>query len=652
MRFPGYKTKRLPATPALRRLLGATAFLSLLGAAWARGADPPVVVSDQTTFEKQMRPIMKQVCVRCHSGQKPAGGINLDVAGDITTLQRDQTTWRKVITQLHGRTMPPPNAPQPTEEQRSQLLVWLNHTLDGASDAVLAKNPGRVLIHRLNRMEYNNTVRDLFGITSNPADSFPADGGGGAGFDNNADTLFIPPILMERYLRAAGTILAEARPSRIFFVQPGKGVTRRAAARQIVAHFALYGFRRPPETAEVDRLMHLYDASIAHGETYADSVKLALKAVLVSPKFLFRAESTDASNGPRALGDYALASRLSYFLWDSMPDDTLLQLAAQHHLKDPKVLELQVDRMLKSPKASAFAESFAGQWLHVRDLYTTAKPDPGRYPNFTPALRDAMFQEPVALVNTVFRENASLITLIDADYTYLNEDLARHYGIEGVQGPEMRRVALKDRRRGGVITTAGVLTVTSYALRTSPVVRGKWVLEAILGTPPAPPPPNAGGLPADDAPTSGLTFRQRLEKHRSRPECAGCHSRMDPIGFGLENFDAVGRWREAVAGIPVDSSGVLANGEKFSGPAELKQHLLADKEGFVRNLTEKMLGYALGRGLEPYDLPTVRKICAAVQKDGYKSDTLIRGIVESYPFQYRNDDERQGAAPIRAADRR
>ena len=652
MRFTQWNKRSLMAVSLPQSLAGGAALLLLLGGTWAHGADPPATLSDQVTFEKQMHPILKQYCVSCHSGQKPAGGIMLDAASNVLAIQRDQATWRKVATQLHGRSMPPATAPQPSEEQRGGLLVWLNHTLDSAGDAVIAKNPGRVLIHRLNRMEYNNTVRDLLGVTSNPADSFPADGGGGAGFDNNADTLFIPPILMERYLQAAGKMLAEARPERLFFVKPGNRLTPRAAARQIVARFAMRGFRRPVDAGEVDRLMRLYDGSIARKESHAEAVKLALKAVLVSPRFLFRVESNRDAPNTRALGDYDLANRLSYFLWASMPDDTLFQLAAGHRLKNPVVLEREVRRMLQSPKSQAFAESFAGQWLHVRDLYTTAKPDPGRYPDFTPALRDAMFQEPIELVHNVLSQNASLITLLDADYTYLNADLARHYGIEGVQGAEMRRVALTDRRRGGVVTTAAVLTVTSYALRTSPVVRGKWVLEAILGTPPAPPPPNAGGLPADDAPTAGLTFRQRLEKHRARPECAGCHSRMDPIGFGLENFDAVGRWRQEVAGIPVDSSGVLVNGDKFSGPAELKQRLLTDKAGFVRNLTEKMLGYALGRGLEPYDLPAVRKISAAVEKDGYRSGTLVRSIVESYPFQYRNDADSTGLAPIRAADRR
>jgi AmiR/NasT family two-component response regulator len=444
-------------------------------------------------------------------------------------------------------------------------------------------------------------------------------------------------ILMERYLLAAGEILDEARPERLFFARPGKATPRRAAGRKIIAHFALRAFRRPVETAELGRLMRLFDQATGRGKSFEDSVKLALKAVLVSPHFLFRVEGDQDSARPYPISDWELASRLSYFLWSSLPDEELFRLAGQKRLRDPRVLEMQVRRMIRSPKSRALADSFAGQWLGVRDLYAGAKPDPRRNPHYTPSLRDAMYNEPIAFFHNVLREDASLLRLLDADYTYVNAELARHYGIEGVYGPDMRRVRLQDGRRGGVLTMAGVLTLTSYPRRTSPVLRGKWVLEEILGAPPPPPPPNAGSLPADDAPKEGPTFRQRLEKHREKPACASCHSRMDPIGFGLENFDSTGRWRTNIAGTPVDASGVLASGEEFSGPMGLKKHLLARKEDFARNLTEKMLAYALGRGLEYYDQPTVRKITAAVTKDGYRSSTLIREIVTSYPFQYRKN---------------
>jgi hypothetical protein len=502
---------------------------------------------------------------------------------------------------------------------------------------LLEKNPGRVLIHRLSRAEYNNTVRDLFGVNSHPADQFPADGGGGGGFDNNADTLFIPPILMERYLSVAGEVLRDAPKERIFFLKPSKKLAPRDAARKTLSFFASRGFRRPVEPVELTNLVRLYDHSITKGLKHEGALRYALKAVLISPSFLFRVERDQPTPEPYLLNDYELASRLSYFLWSSMPDDELFKLAGAKRLHDPQVLDAQVTRMLKDPKADAFADSFVSQWLRIRELQTTAQPDPRRFPTYTPTLRDAMYQETVQFFGSVLRENTSLLKLLDADYTYLNEELARHYGVEGVKGPEMRRVALTDKNRGGVLTMGSVLTITSYPQRTSPVLRGKWVLEEVLGAPIPPPPPNAGGLPADDAPKAGQTFRQRLELHRTKPECASCHSRMDPIGFGLENFDVVGRWRTKIGSEAVDASAQLPTGEKFQGASELKTLILARKEEFARNLTEKMLAYSLGRGLEPYDIPTVRRITKTLADDGYRSSTLVREIVKSYPFQYRKN---------------
>ena len=607
----------------------------LLCAGFARddaGSHPPT--AEQVRFDEQVKPLLDKYCLSCHGASNPRAGLNLAPFKEVTAIQRDQTTWRKALGRIRDGSMPPPGSPHPSADQRDRLAQWLTGTLNSADDSLLPKNPGRVLIHRLTRLEYNNTVRDLLGVTSKPADSFPADGGGGAGFDNDSDTLFVPPILMERYLEAAGTILDQAKADRIFVARPGKGVTKQAAARRIVESVGARAFRRPVEPAEVSRILGLYTQAERRGESFERSVKFALKAVLVSPNFLFRAEA-DHGGDARLLSDYELASRLSYFLWASMPDDALFQLAARKRLHDPAVLDQQVSRMLQDPKAHALAESFAGQWLHVRDLYTTVQPDPERFPSYTPALRDAMFEEPVEFFNSMVKQNESLLSLLDAKYTFVNEDLAKLYGIDGVRGKEMRRVALADGRRGGVLTMAGVLTLTSYPRRTSPVLRGKWVLEEVFGTPAPPPPPVVATLPADDRPRDGLTFRQRLEKHRSQPQCASCHSHMDPLGFGLENFDAIGQWRTEIAGQPVDASGLLTTGEKFSGPEELKRTMLQRKDEFVRNLSEKMLAYALGRGLEPYDLPAVKRIAGAVAEGDYRSETLIREIVKSYPFQYR-----------------
>lgn len=609
-----------------------------VSAGLARGADEkPDLTKQQAAYEKEIRPVLQQFCVGCHNEKKSLGGINLTAFAEVTAVQRDQTTWRKVLTQVRERHMPPSNLPQPKLEQREQIVTWLAHTLDTADPNLLPKNPGRVLIHRLTRLEYNNTIRDLFGVASNPADRFPADGGGGGGFDNNSDTLFIPPILMERFLEAATDVLNETKPDRLFFVRPNKKVTRRAAAQQILSRTALRAFRRPVAPEEIARLMTLYDAATKRRASHENAVKFALKGVLVSPNFLFRVEKDRSGSDAYPVDDYELASRLSYFLWASMPDDTLFQLAEKKQLRKPGVLEAQVKRMLVSPKAGAMAESFSGQWLRVRELTTNAQPDPNRFPDYTPALRDAMIQETVAFFLSVLRDDASLLTLVDADYTYLNEELAKHYGISGVTGNEMRRVQLSDHRRGGVVTMASVLTQTSYPFRTSPVLRGKWVLAELLGSPPPPPPPVVATLSQDDKPKDGLTFRQRLEAHRKKPECASCHSRMDPLGFGLENFDAVGKWRDDIGGKKVDASGVLASGEKFVGPVELKKTLLSRKDEFIRNLTERMLSYALGRGLEPYDLPAVQSITRAVARENYRSSVLLREIIKSYPFQYRKN---------------
>jgi len=626
-----------PASSTGRRALPVLAALSLFFLGVTQVAQSQPQPTPQAAYEETGHPFLKQYCLGCHGPTKPRGGVNLSGYGDVASIQRDQATWRKVLTLIREHNMPPQGAPQPEPAQRDRVAAWLAHTLDTADESLIPRNPGRVLIHRLSRTEYNNTVRDLFGVQSNPADRFPADGGGGGGFDNNADTLFIPPILMERYLEAAGEVLNEAPAAQLFVARPGKALPARAAAQKILAHFGTRAFRRPVEPAEVDRLLRLYDAAARRGEPFESAVRYALKAVLISPSFLFRIEKEQPTTEAYRISDYELASRLSYFLWSSTPDAELFRLAKLGKLRDPQVLDAQIQRMIQSPKSAALADSFAGQWLRVRDLQTSAQPDRRRYPTFTPSLRDAMYQETVEFFGSVLKENASLLRLLDADYTYLNEELAKHYGIPGVIGANFRRVALPDRQRGGVLTMASVLTVTSYPQRTSPVLRGKWVLEELLGAEVPPPPPNAGGLPASDAPREGLTFRQRLEKHREKPECASCHNRMDPIGFGLENFDAVGRWRTEMGGVPVDSAGVLATGEKFSGPVELRARILARKEEFARNLSEKMLAYALGRGLEPYDLPTVRKLTATLAKDDYRSATLIREIVQSYPFQYRKN---------------
>ena len=593
----------------------------------------------ETTFEGDIRPVLDKHCFNCHGPKKAKAGVNLSLFTDGASIQRDPDLWLKVMSQLRERIMPPEAKPQPSSDERERVVRWIERALDSLDASQLARDPGRKVIHRLNRVEYNNTIRDLLGVDTSPADKFPADGGGGGGFDNNADTLFIPPILMEKYLAAADEILAEANLNKVFVFRPGVFTSARSAVRKNLETFVPRAFRRPVTREDIDPLITLFDRSQQTGAAYEDALKLALKAVLVSPNFLFRVEMEHGAEKPYPLNDYELATRLSYFLWSSMPDEKLFKLAGEKRLRQPKILEAQVLRMLQDSKAQSLAENFTGQWLGVRRLETSVQPDPNRFPSYTPALRKAMQTEPSEFFLSLLREDASLLKLLDADYTFANEDLAKHYGIVGVVGNKMRRVSLNDANRGGVLAMAGVLTLTSYPLRTSPVLRGRWVLDEILGTPPPPPPPLVPSLPPDDKPKEGLTLRQQLEKHRSKAECATCHQRMDPLGFGLENFDAIGRWRSEVGGEPIDANGVLTTGEKFQGPAELKKILLAKKETFIRNVTERMLAYALGRGLEFHDRPAVKQIMTALAQQDYQSSTLILEIVKSYPFQYRRGNQ-------------
>jgi hypothetical protein len=334
--------------------------------------------------------------------------------------------------------------------------------------------------------------------------------------------------------------------------------------------------------------------------------------------------------------DLELASRLSYFLWSSMPDDELLNLAEKGRLHTPAVLSAQVGRMLADPKAHALVENFGGEWLQIRNL-DVLKPDPLKFPEYDAQLRDDMRTETEMFFQAIVQEDRSILDFLDGNFTFLNERLAKHYGIAGVTGNNFRRVTLDGTQRGGVLTQASVLTVSSYPTRTSPVIRGKWVLDNILNTPPPPPPPD---VPAIDEKAVGntMSMRQQLEKHRANAVCAGCHARMDPLGFGLENYDAIGRWRTTEGKFPIDASGVLPNGKSFTGAAELKEILKADSGTFVRALSEKMLTYALGRGLEAYDRPAVEKIVKDVENNGFRFSQLIRSTVGSLPFQMRRGE--------------
>jgi hypothetical protein len=427
---------------------------------------------------------------------------------------------------------------------------------------------------------------------------------------------------------------------RILYKRPATKAQEVDVARDILKRFASRAYRRPATDAEVTRLLRYVRMARAEGESFERGVQLAVQAVLVSPHFLFRVELDKEPANPKArhlVSSYEMASRLSYFLWSSMPDDALLALAAKNKLQDPKVLAAQVKRMLKDPKARALSENFAVQWLTLRNL-ANVNPDPDRFPTWNDKLRTAMRRESELFFADVVREDRSVLNLIDAKFTYLNGPLARHYGIDGVEGEQFRRVALGDGRRGGVLTQASVLTVTSNPTRTSPVKRGKWVLEQLLGTPPPPAPPGVPELEEQKGPIVATTVRQRLEEHRKNPACASCHQRMDPIGFGLENFDPTGAWRARDGEQAIDASGELTGGQKFNGPVELKKILLAKKTQFVRAFSTKLLTYALGRGIESYDKCHVDDVALATSKNGYRFSALVTAVVQSDPFRQRRGD--------------
>jgi hypothetical protein len=404
------------------------------------------------------------------------------------------------------------------------------------------------------------------------------------------------------------------------------------SARRIIARFAELAYRRPVPPDELERALGVYRLADDHGESFERAVQFALTAVLASPHFLFLVEP-EPTRDDRPLTEYELASRLSYFFWSSMPDEELFREARERTLRAN--LRQHVVRMLRDPRSSRFVENFTGQWLQLLRL-GGASPDRALFPGFDEPLRAAMKRETEEFFAHVLRENRSILELVDSDYTFVNERLAQHYGLEAVRGDEFRRVALADHRRGGVLTQASVLTLTSNPNRTSPVKRGQWVLQQILGTPPPPPPPDVPKLDETSHAADAASLRERMELHRAKAECASCHRQMDPLGFALENYDAVGRWRVKDAGFPIDSSGELVGGRKFADIRELKRLLSAAYERkFARCLVENLLTYALGRGLEARDYCTVEEIRKRLVAGDHRIHEILFGIVESQAFQYR-----------------
>ncbi|MCU1274416.1 MAG: hypothetical protein JWO48_1847 [Bryobacterales bacterium] len=744
-----------------------------------------VSLSAGSSYQKTVEPFLKTNCFLCHNAKLKVGGLNLEQYPNSSAALKDRDVWEKVLQKMRTGQMPPKGIPVPPPEQVAAVTRWFDAQF-ARLDRNMKPDPGRITARRLNRVEYNNTIRDLLGVDFKPAADFPADDSG-YGFDNIGDVLSLSPVLMEKYLSAAEKIARKAivadpppkptrekiehaqvpreespardltgkhdfpvegdyllraavsgrrdsllmtqwldgkqiqtfpvptdadtpriaelrvhvpagehelnatlvhddsRPDappdpddpkekkekkkikprdpfvdrieingpynphsrplttshkRILICGHAEGQHRPECARLIVAELARRAYRDPVTDEQIAALVRFVDMAQKHGDSFEQGIRVALKAILVSPHFLFRIENDPNPNNPAAshrVDDFELASRLSYFLWSSMPDEKLFRLAGEHKLHKADVVTAQVRRMLLDPKSVALVDNFAGQWLELRNL-DSVKPDPDRFPNFDEDLRKAMREETRLFFGAVIQEDRSILDFIDGKFTFLNERLAKHYGIPGVAGPEFRRVALTGDERSGILTQASVLTVSSYPTRTSPVLRGKWILDNLLNDPPPPPPPGVPNLNETDIGTTA-SLRQQLEQHRANPACASCHTRMDPLGFGLENYDAIGQWRSQDGKFKIDSTGTLPGGKTFVTPAELKVILKSDRDAFARCLTEKMLTYALGRGLERYDQPAVNLMCRRLAAGDYRFSRLVLEIVRSLPFEMRRGED-------------
>jgi hypothetical protein len=492
---------------------------------------------------------------------------------------------------------------------------------------------GADVMHRLNQTEYRNTTRDLLGTQLDPAANFPADDVS-FGFDNIAQVLSVSPLLFELYEQAAQELAVEVlntgiRDS-IVFCDPNLASCRSDVFRELASR----AWRRPASEEEVARLQTLFDVALNEGEGVEEGLELAIRGVLLSPHFIYRPELDDdpLSAEPQPLNDYELASRLSYFLWSSMPDQTLFDAAANGSLRGETELRAQVDRMLSDPKAQALVDNFAGQWLRIRSLDDHV-PDYASFPEWDGALRDAMGQEAKLFFGEFLRGNASMDELLLTDFAFLNDRLAEHYGLPFDLGTQLERVDLDaNDPRFGLLTLGSLLTVTSTPIRTSPVKRGVWILEQLLCSEPPPPPPGVEGLPEGDMSSGSL--RDRLELHRADPTCASCHNLMDPLGLGLEHYDAIGSFRTEDDGFPVDASGQLIDGQTFANAREMAA-LIQDDERFHHCIVEKLFTYALGRPIASSERPFVEAIAERFAQSGSELPELIRLIVTSEPFRSR-----------------
>ena len=645
-------------------LMQAGALIALMAAASADGATAQAP-APTAHYGNEIAPIFARNCIGCHGGAQPQGDIFLrfkDEAEAKGAAVTNDELWDKVAAEVESGRMPPATSRnKPSDGERKLLVAWIRNdvlTIGGKPD------PGPAVVHRLNNREYANSIRELLYLPAgyNAAADFPADERGD-GFDNNSSTLVISPTLIERYLNAN----ERAASAAFKLLDENKGVVSGITSPQLLdagkdfkadfansqAHVRLNleafmprAWRRPVTREEVDGMMKFVAMGFAHdGESKTKALALAIRAALMSPNFLFRLEQDphpDGTGKVYGLTEHQLASRLSYFLWSTMPDEALAAKAKAGTLR--QTLDAEVTRMLQDPKAVSLTRDFMGQWLEIRGLDAT--------PNVDKALLASMRTETEHFFNYIVANDRPITDLLDADYSFVDARLAKLYGMEGIVGDEFRKVQLDPKQRGGIITQASFLTLTSKplgdGLRTSPVVRGKFILENLFNQRIPPPPPNVPSLELDTNKQLTGTVRQIFEQHRVNPTCAGCHARMDPYGFALENYGGTGEWRETDNKIAVDASGDI-NGRKFTTPAQFRQVLQTRKADFRRAVVRKVLSYALGRGIQGVDRPAVDQIVAAVEKDGDKFSSVVLNVAKSYPFQNARGSANANAAPSAAA---
>ena len=593
-------------------------------------------------LKKKVEPFVKEFCVSCH-GTRPEAGINL-----LSAIQSPGTTssflhWQKAVANVKVHDMPPDHAEKiPDDEERQQFIEWI-----GKLKYLAPRDPGSFVIRRLSKVEYSNTLHDLYGVAPSIADSLPEEVVG-EGYLNS-----FSPLQSELFLDIANKVIdqvvaSEGQPptevqKRLFGELPPDDANLREAARKVAHSLARDAYRRPPTEAELDVLVGIFELGRENELSYTASLVLMWKAILVSPQFLFITPfgEVETKDSIAPLDDYQLASRLSYLLWSAPPDAELSGLADKGKLRQPKVLRAQAERLLMHPRSRALFDGFGAQWLGVGGLEQQTF-DSDVFPQMTPALRKAMVDEARLFFESIVRENQTVFRFVDSDYTFLNEPLAVIYGLENsvegsaIKGSAMRRVKLENPNRGGILGMPATLAATSFPNRTSPVKRGVWVLEQVLGERVPPPPPNVPRLEEQEQKNlEGLTLRQQTVLHQSEPTCANCHKVLDPIGFGLENFDAIGRWRENDAGVAIDSAGKLPSGESFSTPADLKSLLARRKSELARNLTERLMAYALGRQLEGYDEIVIDQLMVKIAEEDYRVRTMITEVITSYLFTHR-----------------